>query len=81
LGDGYGHATAAARRAVDWARPHLALETTYTGKTLASLLEPHPRFAGARVVLFWNTQNSSPFPMAAGTDHLPERLRELLTRS
>jgi D-cysteine desulfhydrase len=81
LGDGYGHATAAAHHAVDWARPHLALETTYTGKTLASLLELHARFAGARVVLFWNTQNSSPFPIAASTDHLPERLRKLLRRS
>ena len=81
LGDGYGHATVAARRAVDWARPHLALETTYTGKTLAVLLEPHGPLARARVVLFWNTQNSSPFPMAATFDHLPERLRELLGRS
>jgi len=81
LGDGYGHATAAARRAVDWARAHLALETSYTGKTLAPLLESHATFARARVVLFWNTQNSSPFPIAASTDHLPERLRELLTRS
>lgn len=81
LGDGYGHATAAARRAVDWAQPHLALETTYTGKTLAALLEPHAPRAGAHTVLFWNTQNSSPFPVAATFDHLPERLRELLTRS
>lgn len=81
LGDGYGHATLAARRAVDWARPHLALETTYTGKTLAVLLEPHGPLARARVVLFWNTQNSSPFPMASTFDHLPERLRELLGRS
>jgi len=81
LGDGYGHATAAAHRAADWARPHLALETSYTGKALAALVEPHAPFAGARVVLFWNTQNSSPFPIAASTDHLPERLRELLTRS
>lgn len=81
LGDGYGHATVAARRAVDWARPHLALETTYTGKTLAVLLEPHGPLARAPVVLFWNTQNSAPFPIAAGTDHLPERLRELLGRS
>ncbi len=81
LGDGYGHATAAAHSAVEWAQPYLALETTYTGKTLASLLQPHGPLAGARVVLFWNTQNSSPFPTATSTDHLPERLRELLTRS
>lgn len=81
LGDGYGHATAAARRAVDWARPHLALETTYTGKALAALLRPHAPLAGARVVLFWNTQNSSPFSTAATFDSLPERLRELLARA
>jgi len=80
-GDGYGHATPAAQHAVDWARPHLALETTYTGKALAALLRPHAPLASARVVLFWNTQNSSPFSTAATFDSLPERLRELLARS
>ena len=81
LGPGYGHATAAGSRAVRWSQPHLALETTYTGKALASLLDPRGPLARARVVLFWDTQNSSPFPMADTFDPLPERLRELLARS
>jgi len=81
LGPGYGHGTAAARRAVEWARPHLTLETTYTGKALASLLEPHGALARAGVVLFWDTHNSSPFPLAPTLDHLPDRLRDLLARS
>ena len=81
LGAGYGHATQAGRRAVRWSQPQLALETTYTGKALASLLEPHGPFEHARVVLFWDTQNSAPFPMASTFDHLPDRLRDLLARS
>ena len=81
LGNGYGHATAAAHRAVDWARPYLALETTYTGKALAPLLQPQGPLASARVVLFWNTQNSSPFSTATTFDSLPGRLRVLLAQS
>lgn len=81
LGTGYGHATPAARRAVEWARPHLALETTYTGKALASLLKPHGPLARARTVLFWNTQNASPFALTSAFDELPARLRDLLSRS
>ena len=81
LGPGYGHITPAAGRAVEWARPHLSLETTYTGKALASLLEPRGALARARVVLFWDTQNSSSFPMASTVDDLPNRLRDLVARS
>ena len=54
-GDGYGHSTSAGeeavRRAADQAG--LRLETTYTGKTLAALLE---RESGRGApILFWNT--------------------------
>ena len=80
LGAGYGHDTIAGSRAVRWSQPHLTLETTYTGKALAALLVPRGLLARARVVLFWDTQNSSPFPMAPTFDQLPERLRELLAR-
>lgn len=81
LGPGYGHATAAGNRAVRWSQPHLVLETTYTGKALASLLDPGSPVAHARVVVFWDTQNSAPYPMAPSFDDLPDRLRDLLTRS
>jgi D-cysteine desulfhydrase len=81
LGAGYGHATAAAQRALDWARPHLMLETTYTGKALAACLDHCGPSACEHAVLFWNTHNASQFPMAAGFDGLPDRLRALLTQS
>ena len=78
LGPGYGQATPAAQRAVDWARPHLTLETTYTGKALAACLEHCGPDARARAVLFWNTNNASQFPIATGLDGLPDRLQRLL---
>ena len=79
LGRGYGVATPAAQAAVDWARPHLTLETTYTGKALAALLESCRAAADLRTVLFWNTHNTSDFPMASGFDGIPDRMRALLT--
>ena len=79
LGPGYGHATAAGSRAVRWSQPHLTLETTYTGKALASLLDLQGPLARARAVVFWDTQNSSPYPVAPTLDSLPGRLQVLLT--
>lgn len=80
LGPGYGQATPAAQRAVDWARPHLALETTYTGKALAACLEHCGPDASERAVLFWNTSNAAQFPTppGEGLDGLPDRLQRLL---
>jgi D-cysteine desulfhydrase len=54
-GDGYGHSTSAGEEAVRRAADEagLRLETTYTGKALAALLE---RESGRSApVLFWNT--------------------------
>jgi len=57
IGPGYGHITPAAERAVALAHDEegLKLETTYTGKAMAALLE---RGARGRKILFWNTHNS-----------------------
>ena len=67
FGGGYAHTTPAADRAVAVARDELGLvlETTYTGKALAALLDDldRPEFA-AQTMLFWNTFNSR--PLAAG---------------
>jgi len=52
----YGGVTGAGRRAVELAAAEegLALETTYTGKAMAALLDRRP----GGEVLFWNTHNS-----------------------
>ncbi|MGD8794046.1 MAG: pyridoxal-phosphate dependent enzyme [Anaerolineae bacterium] len=52
LGPGYAHPTSAARQAVAWAAEteELPLETTYTGKALAALLDHARRRPGARLV-------------------------------
>jgi D-cysteine desulfhydrase len=63
LGAGYGSPTPAARAAIAWAAPRLALETTYTGKALAACLA-HGAVTPEGPVLFWNTFNSAPFPEA-----------------
>jgi D-cysteine desulfhydrase len=57
LGAGYGAATAEAEAAVAAAAERgLVLETTYTGKCLAALLERARGAAGP--ILFWNTFNA-----------------------
>ena len=83
LGPGYGHPTAAAKRAIEVAAgAGLHLEATYTGKAVAALLtDGEAGLLDGRKVLFWNTFSSvdlrhlldrSPGPMA-----LPPRLRRL----
>ncbi len=83
-GPGYGAPTAAAREALRCAAAHdLALETTYTAKSLAEILE---RARSGELpdapVLFWNTFNS--VDLAAGTPRpidpalLPPRFRRVL---
>ena len=62
LGPGYGHATRPAESAVEWAAPHLSLETTYSGKALAAALDM-ARWSGTpQTFLFWDTYNSAPIP-------------------
>jgi D-cysteine desulfhydrase len=82
LGPGYGAATPAARAALEQAAAcGLALETTYTAKCLAALLErlaARPRGP----VLFWNTFNGvdvearAPRPLDPAL--LPARFRRIL---
>lgn len=57
FGDGYGCPTAAGQRALRLAREHagLELEPTYTGKTLAAVLDACGARASAGTVLYWNT--------------------------
>lgn len=86
LGPGYGAPTEAAERAVAAAAAAgLELETTYTGKCLAEILE---RARNATLpespVLFWNTYNGvdlealAPAPLEPAA--LPRGLRHLLER-
>ena len=76
FGSGYAHTTPAADRAVAVAREELGLEleTTYTGKALAALLDDldRPEFA-SQTMLFWNTFNSR--PLAAGETGAAARTR------
>jgi D-cysteine desulfhydrase len=62
LGRGYALPTAAATKAVDLAAEHgLSLETTYTGKCLAALLDEATALRDEPVV-FWNTHSSVALP-------------------
>lgn len=78
FGGGYAHTTPATDRAVARARDELGmrLETTYTGKAMAALLDDldKPAFA-AQSMLFWNTFNSRPLGAdetgTAARDRLP----------
>ena len=85
LGAGYGAATEAGRAAVAQAAGHgLRLETTYTGKCLAALIERTRARPPAGPVLFWNTFNAvdvekhAPAPLDPAA--LPRSLRRFLTR-
>lgn len=59
LGKGYGHPTPEAVRAVELMKDEegIELETTYTGKTLAALIE-FAKEKGSGNLLFWNTHNA-----------------------
>jgi D-cysteine desulfhydrase len=84
LGAGYGAPTEAARDAVAAADTcGLELETTYTGKSLAEILERRRRGAlGRGPVLFWNTYNgvdvAARAPRALDPELLPPRFRGFL---
>ena len=86
LGPGYGAATASARAAVAAAADcGLQIETTYTGKCLAAVIERTQREgAPGGPILFWNTFNavdvekSAPAPLDPGA--LPRSLRRFLAR-
>jgi D-cysteine desulfhydrase len=86
LGPGYGAVTPAARAAVAAAAAQgLEIETTYTGKCLAALIERTQRQGAPRgPILFWNTFNavdvekSAPAPLDPRA--LPRSLRRFLAR-
>jgi 1-aminocyclopropane-1-carboxylate deaminase/D-cysteine desulfhydrase-like pyridoxal-dependent ACC family enzyme len=73
LGDGYAHATDEARRAVALVAEteNLPLETTYTGKAMAALLETARRQPGARL-LFVDTFAEAPALQPADYRALPK---------
>lgn len=79
FGGGYARSYDAADRAVAVARDELglSLETTYTGKSMAAVLQDlEDDGDAAPPVLFWNTYNSRPLPAASGlpadTSGLPD---------
>ena len=83
LGGGYAVPTNRARHAVEVARElgHWQLETTYTGKALASLLADASSHAG-QVVLFWNTHNSLALPIEnIDPEQVPPEFRVYMGRA
>lgn len=84
LGDGYAMPTPECREAVELiARTEgLKLETTYSGKALAALIDDarSGRLEGQQVA-FWNTYNSRPYPQevaSVDTGALPPALQPYL---
>jgi len=80
LGRGYGHATPEGERALVAAARHgLTLDTTYTAKTFAAVLDLP---ASDDPVLFWHTLSSAPMaPLLEGApaeEDLPADVRGLL---
>ena len=63
----------------------LALDPTYTAKTVAALIDLRQRGElGEGPVLYWHTYNAVPLPPAKGTDdlsRLPPPLRRILRRT
>jgi len=78
LGGGYAVPTKKGARAMQWAEETegYALEPTYTGKTLAALLDDAEKLKD-ETVLFWNTHNSRPLVVdGVGPDDFPRILRD-----
>jgi len=78
---GYAAVDEATVRAVGFARENLGLEldTTYTGKAMAALLQDLEVSDGSTSALFWNTYNSRPLPAIdsreSSRQYLPEQFR------
>ncbi len=78
---GYAAVDEATVRAVGFARENLGLEldTTYTGKAMAALLQDLEVSDGSTSTLFWNTYNSRPLPAIdsreSSRQNLPEQFR------
>lgn len=69
FGDGYAHSTPASARAIRFAKEQLdlELESTYTGKAMAALLQDIEADADANV-LFWNSYNSAALEVGGDVD-------------
>jgi D-cysteine desulfhydrase len=82
LGPGYGHPTPAAREAVDLLREAegLPLETTYTGKAMAALLDRARHSPRARL-LFVDTFAEAPSLSEGDYHRLPERFWDVFDLS
>lgn len=81
FGDAYAVPTPEGLTAIEKAaRAGLRLEPTYTGKTMAALIDDAARVGKDRNLLFWNTANSRPLAPASGvnTDGIDEELRAYL---
>jgi len=84
LGDGYAEPTPACREAVDlMSRTEgIVLETTYTGKGLAALIDDaRSGLLAGQQVAFWNTYNSRPYQGGLAeidTSAIPEQLQAYL---
>lgn len=79
LGPGYGFPTREGEGAVEWARPRLSLETTYTGKTLAACLDDARNAERPETLLFWNTFSSAEVKTSEEFHRLPAAIRELIS--
>jgi hypothetical protein len=83
--EGYARSSPQIDRAIAIAQDalDLSLETTYTGKAFAALLDDASRPGSGRP-LFWNTYNSAPLPVPraaaveAGLAQLPTEFRKYL---
>lgn len=64
LGEGYGFATEKSAAAVEFMKKQhsLSLDTVYTGKTFAALMDAVKERKHDGDILFWNTKNSVPLP-------------------
>ncbi len=84
VGGGYGHVTPEGREALQVAAEDgIRLETTYTAKAMAGLLDHvQGRGPGWRHVLLWNTFGARPVPLERSArwaqERLPRRLRYAL---
>lgn len=80
LGDGYAKTNDSVENAISVAKDQLGLrlESTYTGKAMAALLDDCETRGGS--VLFWNTYNSRPLPAMADRPQDTSRLPEAFLR-
>ena len=81
VGRGYGHATDAARRAMDlFAEDGITLDLTYTAKAAAGLIEAAKSGSAHGRYLFWHTLSSAPMkPLLEGAPAvLPDGVQRAL---